>query len=51
MNNLDNKRYIKNFIIIRLIATLVVLLSLILPYFGLMKHSRTPYIILVTLSI
>ncbi|ARF18661.1 hypothetical protein SporoP17a_16010 [Sporosarcina ureae] len=41
----------KNLIIVRLLATTLILLSLILPYFGLMKYSTTPFIILITLFV
>lgn len=41
----------KNLIIVRLVATTLILLSLILPYFGLMKYSATPFVILITLFV
>lgn len=41
----------KNLIIVRLVATTLILLSLIMPYFGLMKHSTTPFVILITLFV
>ncbi|ARF17811.1 hypothetical protein SporoP17a_11340 [Sporosarcina ureae] len=41
----------KNLIIVRLVATTLILLSLILPYIGLMKYSTTPFVILITLFI
>jgi len=46
---LHNKRHPKNLIIVRVVATVLVLLSLILPYFSLIAHSITPYVILITL--
>ena len=39
----------KNLITVRIVATIIVLLSLILPYFGLVSHSKTPFVIVVTL--
>lgn len=47
---MHNKRLPKNFVAIRIVATILILLSLILPYFELMDHSATPFVILLTLS-
>ncbi|ANU17134.1 hypothetical protein BBI11_08935 [Planococcus maritimus] len=38
----------KHFIIVRCVTTILILLSMILPYFGIIKHSSTPTIILIT---
>jgi len=48
---LDNKKYPKNLVTIQIVATILVLLSLTLPYFGLMAHSTTPFVILITLFV
>jgi len=48
---LDNKRHLKNLVIVRLVATILILLSLILPYFGLIEYSTTPFVILITLFV
>lgn len=50
-SNLDNKKHPKNLVIVRLVATSLILLSLILPYIGLMEHSTTPFVILITLFV
>ncbi|KOP28867.1 hypothetical protein ADM98_07995 [Exiguobacterium sp. BMC-KP] len=44
---MENKKYQKNLITIRLVATLLILLSLILPYFEMMKYSTAPFVILI----
>ncbi len=49
MTVLPNNRQPKNLIPVKIVATTLVLLSLILPYFGLMSHRTTPVIILITL--
>ncbi|MGE7543613.1 hypothetical protein [Sporosarcina newyorkensis] len=46
---MNNKKHPKNLIIVRLVATTLILLSLILPYFRLMEYSTTPFVILITL--
>ena len=46
---MHNKRHPKNLITVRIVATIIVLLSLILPYFELILFSTTPLIILITL--
>ena len=46
---MQKKRTFKDLIVIRIVATLLVLLSLILPYFGFMSHSTAPYLILAIL--
>ncbi|WP_039044183.1 hypothetical protein [Sporosarcina sp. ZBG7A] len=48
---MDNKKHSKNLVIVRLVATVLILLSLILPYFGLMEFSTTPFVILITLFV
>ena len=48
---MHDKRHPKNLITIRIVATIIVLLSLILPYFGLISHSRTPFVILITMFV
>ncbi|WP_301108024.1 hypothetical protein [Sporosarcina sp.] len=48
---MDNKNHPKNLIIVRLVATVLILLSLILPYFGLMEFGTTPFVILITLIV
>lgn len=48
---MDNKKHPKNLIIVRLVAITFILLSLILPYFGLLEHSTTPIVILIMLFI
>lgn len=45
---LENKKYRKNLITIRLVATFLILLSLILPYFEIMKYSTALFVILIT---
>lgn len=46
---LFNKIYPKDLITVRIVATIIVLLSLIFPYFDLVSHSKTPFINLITL--
>lgn len=48
-SNLDNNKYHKKLVIVRLVATSLILLSLTLPHFELMEHSTTPFVILITL--
>lgn len=48
-SNLDNNKYHKKLVIVRLVATSLILLSLTLPHFELMDHSTTPFVILITL--
>jgi len=48
-SDLHKKRYSKDLLIIRIVATVLVLLSLILPYFGLISHGTTPFLTLATL--
>ncbi|PIC79430.1 hypothetical protein CSV75_12625 [Sporosarcina sp. P18a] len=50
-SKLDNNKHPKNLIIVRLVATTFILLSLILPYFGLMEHSTTPIVIFIILFV
>jgi len=50
-NKLHNKRLPKNLVTFRIVATVVMLLSLILPYFELMAHSTTPFVILIALLV
>jgi len=46
---LQKKKQTKNLLIIRILATVLILSALVLPYFDLMSHSSTPLIILVTI--
>ena len=48
-SDMHKKRYSKDLLIIRIVATVLVLLSLIIPYFGLISHGTTPFLILATL--
>ncbi|ASI35079.1 hypothetical protein A0126_05690 [Exiguobacterium sp. N4-1P] len=48
---MENKKYYKNLITIRLVATFLILLSLILPYFEIMKYSTVPFVVLITLFV
>ena len=50
-DNLHNKRLPKNLVSFRIVATVLMLLSLILPYFELIAHSTTPFVILITLLV
>lgn len=50
-SNVENKKHPKNLIIVRLVTTILIVLSLLLPYFGLMEYSTTPFVILITLFI
>lgn len=45
---LHKKKQAKNLLITRILATVLVLCALVLPYFDLISHSSTPLIILVT---
>lgn len=46
---MNNTRYPKNLITVRIVATIIILLSLVLPYFGVSSHSKAPLVILITL--
>lgn len=46
---MEKKRTSKNLLVIRIVATVLVLLSLILPYLGFMSHGTAPYLILAIL--
>ncbi|VDG97996.1 Uncharacterised protein [Lysinibacillus sphaericus] len=48
---MHNKRHPKNLITVRIVATINVLLFLILPFFGLISHGKTPFVILITLFV
>ncbi|WP_117170193.1 hypothetical protein [Paraliobacillus sediminis] len=50
-SDLNKKKYSKNLLVVRMVATVLVLLSLILPYFGLISHGTTPFLILATLGV
>ncbi|GKV64346.1 MULTISPECIES: hypothetical protein [unclassified Sporosarcina] len=48
---MDNKKHPKNLVIVRLVASSLILLSLVLPNLGLMEPSTTPFVILITLFV
>ena len=48
---MHNKKQPKNLVTVRIVATAIILLSLILPYFELIAYSTTPFVILITLLV
>lgn len=46
---MENKKHPKNLIFLRIIASLIVILAMVLPYFGVIKHTTGPFVILITL--
>lgn len=48
---MDNKILPKNLVAFRIVAMVIMLSSLILPYFELIAHSTTSFVILITLLI
>ncbi len=44
-------RYSKDLMGVRIVATVVVILALILPYFGFISYRITPFLILATIVV